>query len=88
MACFQRFASKANVTLELPLVTGGSWKKSPVTMSCQDSISVEVSKRGKSTPECHRMAGRSSSVYYRCATACRTGLHQAWTLHSSQEGCV
>ncbi|KAF8216897.1 hypothetical protein K438DRAFT_1558784 [Mycena galopus ATCC 62051] len=31
IASFQRSASKANVTLELPLVTGGSWKKSPRT---------------------------------------------------------
>ncbi|KAF9047151.1 hypothetical protein BDZ89DRAFT_941735, partial [Hymenopellis radicata] len=30
----QSFASKANLTLP-DLVTGGSWKKSPVTMTCR-----------------------------------------------------
>ncbi|KAJ7655720.1 hypothetical protein DFH06DRAFT_904702, partial [Mycena polygramma] len=30
--------SKANFTLALPLVTGGSWKKSPVTMSYKTLI--------------------------------------------------
>ncbi|KAJ6491751.1 hypothetical protein C8R47DRAFT_976473 [Mycena vitilis] len=33
MVWLQRSASKANFTLALPLVTGGSWKKSPVTIS-------------------------------------------------------
>jgi hypothetical protein len=33
IACFQAAASKANCIGLFPLLTGGSWKKSPVTTS-------------------------------------------------------
>ncbi|KAF8141588.1 hypothetical protein EV363DRAFT_1149554, partial [Boletus edulis] len=49
IAWFHISASKANFTCAVPLATGGSWKKSPVTMTYPFSVRVEPRGKEKRT---------------------------------------
>ncbi|KAJ7683359.1 hypothetical protein B0H17DRAFT_942006 [Mycena rosella] len=78
MACFQILASNANWTM-LALATGGNWKKSPVTMSCEVVSIYSIKPRmvtwmpPKGSSDLRKMQAICASLSNRAASTMETG---------------